>query len=82
MSDAERPPDADCLEVSIVGVPGHWNILIEINGEPWKLLGPWAGYDEAVLNHREVLKRAQKVAKNCWDEVAQKHLEEEDKKDG
>ena len=71
-----KPPGpADRLEVSIIGIPGHWLILLEVNGEPWKLLGPWAGYDEAVLNHREVLKRAEGVAKNCWDEV-------EDKKDG
>jgi len=61
--------DADELKVSVVAVPGGWELLLTVNGKPWKRYGPWADRDTADMFAAEALQRAAKVASKLWGEV-------------
>lgn len=57
---------ADRLEVSTIGHPGHWEVVLEVNGNEWKRYGPWADLNVAQLYAKEALRRADKVATKLW----------------
>lgn len=61
--------NADALLVSVIGAPGHWELLLEVNGKEWKRYGPWPDRDTADLYAAEALRRAEKVAEQCWRDV-------------
>lgn len=61
--------DTSELKVSVVGAPGHWELLLEVNGQEWKRYGPWTDRDTADLYAAEALCRAEKVAEKCWRDV-------------
>lgn len=58
--------DNDRLEVFTIGHAGHWEVVLEINGNEWKRYGPWADFDVAQLYAKEALRRADKVASKLW----------------
>lgn len=58
--------DTDRLEVTTIGYPGHWEVVLKVNGKEWKRYGPWADLDVAQLYAEEALRRADKVAKKLW----------------
>ena len=61
--------EADELKVSVVGVPGRWELVLEVNGAPWKRYGPWEDRDTADMFAAEALQRAAKVAEKLWGAV-------------
>ena len=56
----------DKLLVSVIGAPGRWQILLEVNGKEWKRYGPWVDRFEAELYAHEALRVAGKIAEALW----------------
>jgi hypothetical protein len=57
---------SDVLHVSVIGAPGRWELLLEVNGKEVKRYGPWTDRDTADLYAAEALARAQKLADKLW----------------
>ena len=60
--------ESDVMEATVTGEPGRWELLLTVNGVPWKRYGPWEDRDTANMYAAEALRRAEKVATKLWEE--------------